>query len=168
METATTIRGRALHPLLVPVPLGAFATSLVLDVLHVATGDATWYEAAFVATAFGAAALAVAVVPAVVDYARSLPRAGAVRKVAMTHMALGGALVGYWIASAAVRWDTLGSANGMVAVAALAFNVAGHAAVVVQGYLGGQLVKRHRVGVTAPPASATRPSDAGRVPWRAR
>src|SRR6266540_3228188 len=42
MKSRVTVAGHALHPMLITVPLGLLATSVVWDVCRLATGNATW------------------------------------------------------------------------------------------------------------------------------
>lgn len=47
MESRTKVAGHALHPILIVFPLGLLSTSVVFDIIHLATGNPLWTVVSF-------------------------------------------------------------------------------------------------------------------------
>jgi uncharacterized membrane protein len=162
--------------MLVVIPLGALPTALVFDVLHVGLGGAQWRLAGFVASIVGTVGILLAAVPGFIDYAASVPKRGAVHAVARAHMGLGIALLGFFALVTLLRWATLEAASGWAPWATLAASALGSLGLVAQGFLGGELRARHRLGVDTsvpealvappgPPAAEAEDAGKGRGPY---
>lgn len=147
MRTKASLGGHPLHPMLVVIPLGALPTALVFDVLQVWLGPAPWRPAGLVATIVGVVGILLAIVPGIIDYRANVPKRGAVHAVARAHMGLGFALLGYFALLALMRWATLAEPSAWAAWATLAASAIGNLGLAAQGYLGGELRARHRLGV---------------------
>lgn len=162
MRSKASLGGHPIHPMLVVIPLGAMPTALVFDVLQVVQGEVPWRAAGFVATLVGVAGIAVAAIPGFVDLRASVPKRGAVHAVARAHMGLGLALLGYFSLVALLRWATLSEPSGWAASSTLVASVLGNLGLVAQGFLGGELRARHRIGVDSAlpePIVAARPGS---------
>ena len=168
MRTRASLGGHPVHPMLVVIPLGALPTALVFDALQVAWAPLDWRPAALVASIVGTLGIAAAVVPGLVDYRWSVPKRGAVRAVARGHMALGLSLLGYFALVTLARGAALAEGSAGAAGAAWAVLLAsavGNLGLLAQGYLGGELRARHRLGVdSAVPEAMTSPERDARGP----
>jgi nitrite reductase/ring-hydroxylating ferredoxin subunit/uncharacterized membrane protein len=126
--------GHPLHPLLATVPLGAWTVTLVCDLLgrHRALRTTADLSLTIGLTAAPLAALAGATDWSATD--------GTARRVGVAHALLTSTATALYGASWAAR---RAEARGLGRVLALA----GYAVVGLAGYLGGELVYRHRIGV---------------------
>jgi uncharacterized membrane protein len=155
MTTRVTIAGHPLHPMLVTLPIGLWVFSLVCDVAFVSSGDMRWETTAYFTLGGGIVGALLAAVPGLLDLLGLRdPRE---RRVATTHLVLNLAIVAvqalnFWLRSQAeyAGWR-LTVWISIVAVAAL----------VVSGWLGGQLV--HVFGVTQPRHESATPAPQDRL-----
>lgn len=170
MRTKASLAGHPIHPMLVVIPLGALPTALVFDVLQVALGAQPWRPAGLVASAVGLVGILIAAIPGFIDLRASVPKRGAVHAVARAHMGLGLALLGYFALVTLLRWATIGEPSAWAAVTTLVASAVGNLGLVAQGYLGGELRARYRLGVdstlpeplVAPAREPELPEDARR------
>jgi uncharacterized membrane protein len=145
MRSKAAIGHHPIHPMLVALPIGAFVTATIADVLYTARHAALWFDVARVSIAIGLLTAALAAVAGLIDYF-GLPLSSAARRTATFHLLLNvGALVFYAI-SLVLRWqrpplDPPGWGWAMT-LSTLALAVLG-----LSGWLGGELVFKHRVGV---------------------
>lgn len=151
MRTKASIRGHPIHAMLVPIPLGALPTAFVFDAIALFAPDRSWHVAALVATIVGAGGILIAIVPGLIDYAASVPKRGAVHGLARAHMGLGLGLAGYFALVALGRWLALDAANGWTPWILAGASLVGILGLTVQGFLGGELRARHRIGVEPGP-----------------
>jgi uncharacterized membrane protein len=142
MSSRVSIAGHPLHPMLVTIPIGLWVFSLVSDIAYLSTADGRWESTAYFTLGGGIVGALLAAVPGLLDYlGLHEPRE---RRVASIHMILNLAIVvvqavNFWLRSeGAAGGQNLPVLISVVAVAAL----------VVSGWLGGQLV--HVFGVTLP------------------
>ena len=129
--------GHPLHPVVIPVPIGAWVVSAWLDARSAATGDARDEHAADVSLRVG---MAGAVAAAVTGMAQYVDTRGAARRETTVHAALNTVALGLYAASWAARTKDRRPLGRKLAAAGLA--VAG-----LSGYLGGDISYRHGVGV---------------------
>ena len=144
METPASIVRHPLHPMLVCLPLGLWAFSLVSDVIvyfsEVEDVEILWFTLGYYTLVGGLAGALAAAVPGLVDY-RSLsdPRH---RRLATRHLALNLVVVALyavnlWLRSQDPPAFELGMGLSILAMSLLA----------VSGWIGGELVHVHGVGV---------------------
>jgi uncharacterized membrane protein len=132
--------------MLVVFPLGLLATSLVWDVVYLATGNVMWAQTSFWTIVAGLGGALIAAVPGFVDWL-GIPRGTRAWRVGAWHLVLNLIVVVLFVVSAGLRLaNTLGSytAPDMLDM------IPGWAALVlamVSGWLGGELVERLGVGV---------------------
>jgi uncharacterized membrane protein len=155
MTTRVTIAGHPLHPMLVTLPIGLWVFSLVCDLAFVSNGDTRWETTAYFTLGGGIVGALLAAVPGLLDLlALHDPRE---RRVGTTHLVLNLAIVtvqalSFWLRSQAEYGGSrLTVWISIVAVAAL----------VVSGWLGGQLV--HVFGVTQPHHESAAPAPDDRL-----
>src|SRR5215510_10484014 len=138
--TPASVDKHPLHPILGAFPIGLWMFSLVCDLLYQFGHEGIWSLMAWYAMAAGLLGALAAAVPGVIDFfAITDPRAG---RVALLHLAINAGLVLLFGVNAWLR--TLLSSASMIP---LLLSVVGIAGLTVSGWLGGELVYVHRVGV---------------------
>jgi uncharacterized membrane protein len=141
MSTPASIKGHPIHAMLVVFPVGLWMFALVADLVHLlGWGSVNWRLVALYTIGGGIVGALLAALAGFIDY-RSLsdPR---VRSVATTHMAINLIVVALFVVS---FWLRLANPLGIVPVV-----VSGFATLLLgaSGWLGGELVYVHGVGVT--------------------
>jgi uncharacterized membrane protein len=140
MSSPASVAKHPIHPMLVVFPIGLWTFSLVCDVAYVTGwGGPIWNDMAFYTMAGGIAGGLLAAVPGFIDY---LSLSGRVRALALTHMLINLGIVGLYALNLFLR---LGSAPG--AVLPIALSSLGMVLLGVSGWLGGELVYVHHIGV---------------------
>ena len=140
--------GHPFHPLLVPLPIGAFVSSLIFDILTRTRADGLPYlvDGAFWLIGVGLAAALVAAVPGVLDL-RTIPPGAPPFATARTHLTLNAAAAalfaaGYiWRAGDHVELDKTRWGQLALNAVAIAFLIAAM-------WLGDRLTYRHGMRVT--------------------
>jgi nitrite reductase/ring-hydroxylating ferredoxin subunit/uncharacterized membrane protein len=127
-----------LHPVLTDIPIGAWATTLVLDARAAATGDETFAEAADSALAFGLAGAAGAAVTGLTDWSET---DGSAKRVGLVHGLLNATATALMFTAYVLRRQDKRRAGEVCTLAGLGVAVAG-------AYLGGDLVYAKRIGVS--------------------
>lgn len=144
MQTKASIARHPVHTMLVPLPIGLFTAALVFDLLHVGTGRPAWGSVAFWNIAAGIAGALLAAVPGLIDYSGLV---GVARRIATWHLAMNLALVGLFALNLWLRTGPGQAVIGPGMGIPLALTIAGVALMFASGWLGGEMVYRHRVGV---------------------
>lgn len=155
--------GHPLHPMIVTFPIAIFPLLLFLDALHWWLGAEQMWDAALWLSVAGLATTLAAMVPGIADM-RPLQDGTRAHRVGLVHAVVGTLILLAFVAAAWVRWS-LGPDRLLVAAGV---DAAGALLVGVQGWLGGELVYRHHVGVAsaeegAEPASSADPAPAART-----
>lgn len=163
MRSKAAIGGHPVHPMLVPIPIGAFFLALVGDILHMAAPrDAFWYDFSFTCIGIGIFFSLVAAVAGAVDYVGVNMSAKAFRT-ATKHLLLNLSVVALYLVSFFARRGETAIAGGRWLLA-FGTALAAFALLGISGWLGGKLAYEYHVGVNegveAPAASAKRASAA--------
>jgi uncharacterized membrane protein len=147
--TPASIDKHPLHAILVAFPIGLWLFSLVCDlVFHFARGDQIWRLMAWYTLVAGLIGAVGAAVPGLIDFfSIKDPRAG---KIGLAHLAGNASLVALYAINAWIR--TLLAPDSVLP---FLLSVVGVAGLVVTGWLGGELVYVHKVGVAQGTASST-------------
>ena len=152
MSTPATIGRHPIHPILVAFPIGLWVFSVVADVVfQLGWGPAVWKDVAYYTLAGGIVGALLAAIPGFIDFL-SITEERA-RQTGIAHMVANLiALVvfgaSFWLRSInTVGWPPV------------AFSIAGLVALGAGGWLGGELVFVHNMGVQ-PPKPAARYSKA--------
>lgn len=143
MESRAKAFGHAIHPVLIPFPLGLLSTAVVFDVLSLITNNGEFDTAAAYAIATGVLGGLLAAVFGWIDWF-AIPQQTRAKRVGLLH-GLGNGLVlllfavSWLLRAAEDAWEpnAFAYALGFVAVALTG----------VTGWLGGELVERLGVGV---------------------
>lgn len=72
MDSRLKVAGHAVHPMLIPLPLGMFVGTLIFDIMYLITNDLQFATASFF-TAVLAAAVGVAAATGAVDF-KNIPK----------------------------------------------------------------------------------------------
>ncbi|MFY9551256.1 MAG: DUF2231 domain-containing protein [Thermoanaerobaculia bacterium] len=162
MKSKAALGNHPIHPMLVPIPIGAFFIALVGDVLFtVSPEEPFWYELSFTCIAIGIAFALLAAVFGAVDYF-SVRMSSRAFRIATWHAAINLMVIAFYTASCFLRRHGAAMPETRrplaVGLAVIGFGLLG-----ISGWLGGKLAFEHRVGVVERTAEA-----AGRpVPERA-
>lgn len=170
-RSTAAIAGHPIHPMLVPLPIAFLIATFLCDLVFWRTVDDSWANAAMWLLGAGLVGAALAAMAGFIDFAGD-QRVRQLRD-AWLHMignvtAVVLSLVSFYLrwrygaAEAVLPWGIWLSA---VVVGLLAFN----------GWKGGELVFRHKVGVADEPEHSPvtgpkprRPEEHPGTPWRAR
>jgi uncharacterized membrane protein len=143
MRTPAQIAGHPIHPMLVTIPIGLWVFSLVADLIAMRSGSPdTWHATALYTMIGGVIGALAAAVPGLIDLL-SL-RDEAIKKTALTHMALNLVIVALFAINAWTRMRGLVSPN-----VSLGLSVVAIAMLLVSGWLGGKMVYEAGVAVHA-------------------
>jgi len=148
--TPASVDKHPLHPILVALPIGLWIFSLVCDVVYrFGPHEEIWPLMAWYAIVAGLVGAVAAAVPGAIDFfSITDPPAG---RVALLHLLVNAGLVVLFALNAWLRSVLLPGS-----VLLLVLSVVGIAGLVVSGWLGGELVYVHRIGVSASSSMARR------------
>lgn len=157
MKSKAAIGNHPIHPMIVPIPIGAFALALLGDVLHtVSPEDPFWYEFSYACIGVGVLFALLAAVAGAIDYFGVRMSAKAFRTATIHGLLNLAVVILYGIsfllrrnegAMPADRWPLA------LGLAALGFVLLG-----MSGWQGGKLAYEHRVGMIEPAENP--PADA--------
>ena len=146
MKSAFSFRGHPLHVVLVDFPIALWVTSFLADLAYLWRGDAYWFQAAWDLMAAGIAFAVLAAVPGVVDYFKSAPPHSEAKTMARTHGLLNGGVTVLYAFN--LWWRTgPGTVEGTQWWVAFALSLVGVGTLGYTGWLGGELVFVHRMGI---------------------
>ena len=138
-----TVAGHSLHPMLVAFPLGLLITSLVWDIVYLATGNPQWSSFAFWSIVAGLVGGALAAVPGLVDW-KAIPPNTRANRIATYHLLLNLGLIALFALSLVLRANDGSAATRVLSMIP---GWVGIAIGAVSAWLGGELVERLGVGV---------------------
>lgn len=162
MESRAKFLGHALHQQLIPFPLGLLVTAVVFDVLYLVTDSGELANVAYWMVAAGILGGVLAAVPGTVDWL-AIPSGTRAKRVGLLHGVGNYVLLALFVVSWFLRRD----APESPATLALVFSFVGVALAAATGWLGGELVDRHGVGVDdgahldSPNSLSRRPASEG-------
>lgn len=134
--------GHPVHVMIVPFAMGPFALLLLFDALALVGAEPTAF-ASLATAGFGFAATGAAILTGLVDLA-AIPDESPAHRIAAIHFVGGLVVLGLY---AAVVWMTYAAGYLPGDPLLLVVDLAGTTAVGFQGWLGGELVTRYRLGV---------------------
>ena len=147
MPTPASIRRHPIHPILVGIPIGLWVFAVVADLVYLGCGGAAWKEVARYCIGGGIVGALLAAVPGLVDLTSI--SAGNVRKIALTHMTVNLIVVALFGLSLWLR-TTDPLAGWPAAISGIGLLLLGFG-----GWLGGELVFVHGMGVEAAEAKGS-------------
>jgi uncharacterized membrane protein len=147
MESKAKILGHPIHQMLIPFPFGLLATAVIFDILFLIWGNPVMATVSYWMIIAGIIGGLIAAPFGLIDYF-AIPRGTRAKSVGLVH-GLGNVVV--LLLFAGSWWLRYGGPPASVAYApstlALLLSFAGFALAGLTGWLGGELVDRHAVGV---------------------
>jgi len=141
MGSRASLLKHPIHPMLVPFPIALWIFSLISDAVYgLGWGGTLWNEMAFYTMAGGIVGALAAAVPGLIDYLSMSDQETS--KIAKIHMIVNLIVVGIFIADLWLR-TMFAPGAGLPVV----LSVIGVALLGFSGWLGGELVYVHGVGV---------------------
>ena len=136
--------GHPFHPILVTIPIGTWAASLVFDIIGLASDDpAPFVVGARVLILIGIVGAVLAAAIGLVDYAQ-LARGTAARKTATVHMALNLGVTVLFLVNLLLRWS---ADDDEVSIVGFILSIVALGVLGVSGWLGGKLAYHYGVRV---------------------
>lgn len=139
MRTPASIGNHPIHPMLVTLPIGLWAFSLISDIIHMQTQEQVWSTMAFYTLGAGIIGALLAAVPGLIDLVSDAARP--VRKTGITHMVLNLIVVALMAVSFYLRYQ------GMATMLPFILSAVGIVLLLVSGWLGGKMVHQYGLGV---------------------
>ena len=147
MESRAKILGHPIHQMLIPFPFGLLATAVVFDIIYLIWGIPTMATVSYWMIAAGVVGGFIAAPFGLIDWF-AIPQGTRAKTVGLVH-GLGNVVVlllfigSWWLRHGASAEPTV----YMPGTLALVLSFAGFALAGLTGWLGGELVDRHAVGV---------------------
>ncbi len=141
----TTLAGHPLHPQLISFPLGLLPTSLALDLMHLATGDRSYADAAYYTMVGGYAGGLAAGAAGAADYF-TIPPGTKSKKTANIHAVLNLGVMGLYSLNLLTR-----AGRRRPGPLSLLLSLLGTAGLVAAEWYGGELV--YELGMRVKPAT---------------
>jgi uncharacterized membrane protein len=142
MESRAKLLGHPIHQMLIVFPLGLLATALFFDLLAIALTEGYWSELAYWMIAAGVVTGLAAAPFGTIDWL-TIPSGTRAKRIGAIHGA-GNVVV---VLLFGVSWLLRGGAPTAPSSLALTLSFAAGGLALVTGWLGGELVDRHGVGV---------------------
>jgi uncharacterized membrane protein len=142
MRSRATLLGHAIHPMLIVFPVGLLTTAVVFDVIRIFTNDPRWGDASFWMISAGLIGGLVAAVFGAIDWS-GIPRATRAKRVGLLH-GFGNAFV---LLVFGMSWFSRLLEPSAPTPMAVGLGVVGAVAMMVTGWLGGELIARLGVSV---------------------
>jgi uncharacterized membrane protein len=137
-----TVAGHPAHPQLVTVPIALFPFSLALDLLHLATGEERFADAAHLAMVGATAGATVAAAAGALDYAE-IPEAHETKPIARLHGGMNVGLLGLALVNLFLRRRRDPPSGRLPTL----LSAVGTGALLVSSWYGAHLVYEHGVRV---------------------
>lgn len=150
MATPASFKGHPIHTILVPLPIGLWIFALVADVAALAFGGGQWRAVAYYCIGGGVVGALLAAVPGLVDLLSM--RDPVVRGIGIRHMVLNLAAVAVFALNFFLRSRAADHAGPWW------LTLVGVGLIGLSGWLGGEMVYRHGVGVDMATRAAAGPT----------
>lgn len=142
MHSKARLFGHPVHQMLIVFPLGLLATSLVFDIVYLATDNGRFADISFWMIASGIIGGLIAAVFGLIDWL-AIPKQTRAKRLGALH-GIGNVIVtGLFIVSWLVRYD----APATPGVAPIVLSIIAVALALVTGWMGGELIDRLAIGV---------------------
>ncbi|MCC6420022.1 MAG: DUF2231 domain-containing protein [Gemmataceae bacterium] len=152
MKSKFSIAGHPLHPALVALPIGLFIWAFVCDLIYLGTDhNKQWYDMSFWTGIAAMISALVAALPGFGDYLTMASRSNA-RSMAIAHMGLNLSVIILYFVAMLLQLDT-GAASGGQLGAVVALHAVGTGALLLSGWLGGEMVYRSHLAIIPDDAS---------------
>ena len=150
MYSKAKVFGHPLHPVLVSFPVAFYTTTAVAYLSYAATGKLFCFQVGVVANVAGVLTAVLAAVPGFIDWRWGVPGGHPAKSMGLLHMGLNVTTLVLATVNAAVqihKWSDIAPTAGLAVV----FSILCLFATALAGYLGGELVQRHHVGIDLTP-----------------
>ncbi|MBB5753050.1 DUF2231 domain-containing protein [Prosthecomicrobium pneumaticum] len=144
--SAAALFGHPLHPLIVPIPIGAFALAFVSDLFGITTGGPLWAGISFFLLAAGLIGGLLAAVFGIVEMMGV--RRARTMGIGWAHGAVNVLMLAVAFFSLLLRREGWGTDNPPVLMPHVISSGVAFLLLLVAGWLGGELSYRHGVGVS--------------------
>ncbi len=144
VESRVKFLGHALHQQLIPFPFGLLVTAVIFDVSYLITDRQELANVAYWMIGAGIIGGLIAAAPGLIDWT-AIPKGTRAKRVGALHGVGNVVLLALFVASWLLRRDQPTAPEAL----ALGLSFAGVALAAVTGWLGGELVDRHAVGIDA-------------------
>jgi uncharacterized membrane protein len=146
MRSKMSIMGHPLHPLLVALPIGLFAWTLVADIVYAASGRThEWYSIALWSGIAAIVTALLAALPGFGDYLTMAVHSDA-RLIATAHMVLNLSTVALFFIAMLLMLNDHAVAGGRQVVV-LVLHAVAVGLLLLSGWLGGEMVFRHHLAM---------------------
>lgn len=159
MASPASIAGHPIHPMLIPFPIALWVFSLVADIIYLWQDNVGWAWMAFWTLLAGCLGAIAAAVFGIIDYLAIEDKQ--VVKVANWHARLNVLALLLFAASWYLRTNNGSDMINRSLTIPVALSVVGVIVVAISGWLGGELVFKHGVGVN--PQHDTRADEAAKA-----
>jgi uncharacterized membrane protein len=143
MESRAKLLGHSIHQMLIPIPVGLYATAAVLDVVGLFVAAPELRLVSFWNLVIGSCGAVAAAVFGAIDLS-AVPYRSRARRVGIQHAVVNTVAVTLFTTAILLRSQQPGLALDPLT---LVLELAGFAALMVGGWLGGELVDRLGIGV---------------------
>src|SRR5579871_3425669 len=144
MQGPARVLGHSIHPMLIVFPIGLLTCVPICDVIHMAAHAHVFGQVAFWMLTFGIIGAIGAAIPGVIDYL-AIPQRTRAARVGLMHLFVNTAAAGFFVLS---WWARLFAHLPDAHWAPFVLALAGTIILWVGGWLGGELVQRHLMGVS--------------------
>ena len=144
MKSKASISGHPIHPMLIPFPIGLWATSFVVDVLFYFLRHPTLLVIAKFMIAAGCLGAIAAAIPGIIDWLAI--KNGDAKRVANWHARLNVAALVIFAISFFLRMNSYSELVGRKLTIPFLLSLVGVILITISGWLGGELVFRYGVG----------------------
>ncbi|HET9530345.1 MAG TPA: DUF2231 domain-containing protein [Blastocatellia bacterium] len=145
MRTPASVGKHPIHPMLVAIPIGLFIVAFLCDIALITTENRVYGTVAYYSIAAGVVGALLAALPGFVDYT-SL-RGPRVKSIGTWHMILNLTVVVLFAINFYLRTEPGLDATGGSTMIPFALSLIGVVLLGISGWLGGEMVYVHGVGV---------------------
>lgn len=156
MKSRMQLAGHPIHAMVVAFPIGLYGIALVWDILYLATGSDFWFRSAFWTIVFGLLTHLMAIATGLPDYLAIRREQRSAQSAANSHVIFGVTLLVVQGLNVGIRNAGVPMGSG-TSVMPLIVNLIAVAVLGIQGWYGGELVYRHRIGIEVPDTPAGGP-----------
>ena len=146
MRSKMAIAGHPIHPMLVAIPIGLFAWTLVSDIVYVVEDkDHMWYDIAFWTGIAAWISALVAALPGIGDLLAVALKTDA-RQMAVLHMIINVTVVALFIVAMLLMLDD-GALSGGDLTLVIVLHAIGVGLLLISGWIGGEMVYRSHLAM---------------------
>jgi uncharacterized membrane protein len=142
MKSSARIGSHPIHPMLIPLPLGLWTASVIFNLLGGATNLYDLHTVAYYMALAGCLGAVLAAIPGIIDLFSTIPSGTKARSIGTTHGLLNMLALGLFLWSLWLR-----PSPSLMSYGAYFTAIAGFVVIGISGWLGGDLVYKHRIGV---------------------